>query len=265
MTTVVVPVWDAYAGSLLREALESVRAQDVRARIVVVDNASTVPIEADPDIELVRAPTRLALGAARNLGIERVRTPFVLVWDADDVMLPGTLRALEGAMTRDSRLVACGAAILDDVDGPRHRWPRRWAAPVMARPRLFAALDAVWSMYPTVGATIMRVDLVRDAGGYAPTEGGEDWVLGVSLALRGRLGWTERPGRLYRRHAGSVSGRHDKPVNFRIHARAVRARMRTDPATPGWLRALLPLIAVAQTLAIVASSVKRFSRRRGAP
>jgi glycosyltransferase involved in cell wall biosynthesis len=263
MTTVVVPVWDAYAGSLLREALDSVRAQDVRSRLVVVDNASTAPVEVDADIELVRATTRLAVGAARNLGIERVRTPFVVVWDADDVMLPGTLGVLEDGITGDRRMVAYGAAILDEVDRRRHQWPRRWAGSLMTRPRLFAVLHSVWSMYPTIGATIMRVDSVRDAGGYAPMEGGEDWVLGVSLALRGPLGWTERPGRVYRR--GSVLAQHDKPADLRVHARAVRARIRTDAAAPSWLRALLPLLAVAQNLAIAASWVKRVRRRRGAP
>jgi Glycosyl transferase family 2 len=258
-------VWDAYAGQLLDDALESLRRQEVSLRVVVVDNASVVAVNASPDVEVVRTEGRLPLGSARNLGIQRVETPFVVVWDADDLMMPGTIRTLQEAMAHDRRLVAAGAAILDDVEGPRHRWPRRWAARLLGTPRLFAFVSSVWSMYPAAGATIMRVEAVREGGGYSDAESGDDWVLGVSLALRGRLGWTERPGRVYRQHPGSVWARHATRAHLRAHARAVRARLRSDPATPRWLRALLPVVSVAQHAAIAASRAVRLKPRRAEP
>jgi hypothetical protein len=227
-----------------------------------VDNASTVPVPDEPGIDVVRSPQRLPLGAARNLGVVSVTTAYVVVWDADDTMLPGTLSMLEAAMRGDPGLVAFGAGILEDEGGPRHRWPRPWVARLLRAPRLFALVHSVWSVYPATGATIMRTDLVRECGGYPATPSGEDWVLGVSLAYRGRVGWTERPGRVYRRHANSVWATHGTARDLRAHAREVRARLRADPGVPGWARMAVPGIACIQLVAIALSRLVAARRVR---
>ncbi|MEY2516458.1 MAG: hypothetical protein QOJ89_3816 [bacterium] len=195
------------------------------------------------------------LGEARNLGLDQVDTPYVVVWDADDVMLPGTLPLLEHELRSRPALAAFGAAIVE-ADGARHRWPRRWVARVLLRPRLAQLVQCVWSVFPSTGATIMRTELVRDAGGYPPTASGEDWVLGVSLAFRGRLAWTERPGRLYRRDPQSVWARRSDARHLREHAREVRRRISRDRGIASWARAALPLIAVLQHVAIALSRVR---------
>jgi hypothetical protein len=251
-----VPAWDAYAGELLDAALASLEEQDLPLRIVVVDNASRVEVPDRPGLEVVRSPTRLVLGAARNLGIEHVDTPYVVVWDADDLMLPGTLALLERQMLARPGLAACGAAIVEAADGTRHRWPRPWVARLLPRPRLLAFVQCIWSVFPSTGATIMRTDLVRDAGGYSSTTSGEDWVLGVSLVFRGGFGWTERPGRLYRRDPRSVWATGSDAAHLREHAREVRRRIRRDSGIASWARAALPLIAVLQHAAIVLSRIR---------
>lgn len=248
-------VWGEYAGAPLDAALGTLRAQDVPVRIVLVDNASEAPVAQRPETEIVRSSRRLALGAARNLGIERVTTPFLVMWDADDEMLPGTIAVLERGMAEPG-LAAYGAAILEGPNGPRHRWPRPWIRTLVRRPLLLRIVHSVWSVYPATGATIMRTELVRDAGGYPPTDSGEDWVLGVSLAFRGRLGWTERPGRLYRRHADSVWALRSDPRHLRGHAHEVRRRIREDAAIGGGWRSALPLIAVAQHAAVLLSRTR---------
>ena len=197
-TTVVVAVWDRYVDGLLPKAIESLRAQDLRARIVVVDNASSVELPTLDGIDVVRVRIRATLGAARNVGLEQVSTPYVVFWDADDEMMPGTLAFLENAIRSGSGLAAFGAAIVEDTSGARHRWPRRWMSALARAPRLFALVDCVWSLYPSTGSTILRTAYVRAADGYFDAESGEDWCLGVSLAFRGRIGWSERPGRIYR-------------------------------------------------------------------
>ena len=251
------PVWDAYAGDLLDAALASLREQDVPIRIVVVDNASSVDIPERPGLDIVRSRERLVLGAARNLGLEHVQTPYVVVWDADDLMLPGTLELLEREMRARPGLVACGAAIVEAADRSRHRWPRRWVARLLPRPGLLALVQCVWSVFPSTGATIMRTELVRDCGGYSPTTSGDDWVLGVSLAFRGRFGWTERPGRVYRRDPQSVWARSSDARHLREHARLVRRRIRSDRGIASWARLALPLIAVLQHAAIALSRARR--------
>jgi len=249
-TTVLVPVWNEYV-RWLAQAVATVGAQGVAARIVVVDNASDVPLPDLPGVSAVTSPRRLTLGAARNLGLEHVTTPYVVMWDADDTMLPGTLGFLQAAIRSDPRLVAFGTAIVEAPSGRRHRWPRRWVAALARFPAIFALLDCVWSLYPTTGATIMRTELARSAGGYSEAESGDDWCLGVSLAFRGRVGWSERPGRTYRLHPHSVWSRSMTVPDLLRHARAVRERIRSDSGIAGWARAALPLIAVGQYVSIL--------------
>jgi glycosyltransferase involved in cell wall biosynthesis len=258
-TTVVLPVWGEYVAAL-PEALASLRAQDVAAPMIAVDNASDAQLPDLPGVTLVRSPRRLTLGAARNLGLAHVTTPYVVVWDADDVMLPGTLDFLEAAIRSDPRLAAFGAAIVEEPSAVRHRWPRRWVAALVRAPKLFALLNSVWSLYPTTGATVMRTELVRGAGGYSDAESGDDWCLGVSLAFRGRIGWSERPGRVYRLHPQSVWARHMTARHLLRHARTVRARIRTDPGIGGWAKALLPLVAGGQVAAVIGHVVLSAAR-----
>src|SRR3954451_14123347 len=249
LTTVLMAVWDDYV-PWLPQAVASVHAQDVLVRIVVLDNASDVRLPALREVSVVTSPHRLTLGAARNLGLAHVETPYVVVWDVDDTMLPGTLGFLQRAMRADRRLAAYGSAIVEEPSGRRHRWPRRWVAALARIPAIFAVLDCVWSLYPTTGATIMRTELARSAG-YGEAESGEDWCLGVSLAFRGRVGWSERPGRTYRLHPHSIWSRHRTVRDLLRHAKAVRDRIRTDPGIAGAARTALPVIAVAQYCAVL--------------
>jgi glycosyltransferase involved in cell wall biosynthesis len=257
-TTVVVTIWDEYVTAWLSDAVANLSAQEPAPRIIVVDNASTVALPKLPAIEVVRSARRLSRGGARDLGLAHVTTPYVVMWDADDVMPPGTLGFLEQAIAADSRLVAYGTAIVEHPTGRRHRWPRRWIGTLVMWPRAFAVLHAVWSIYPTTGSTIMRTDAVRAAGGYGDNDTGEDWLLGVSLAFRGRLGWSERTGRVYRLHDRSNWSRHATDVGYQMsHARAVRNRIRADRAIPAWV---LPPIALGQVAAIIAHTAASATR-----
>ncbi len=260
-TTVVLAVWDEYVGAEFTEALDSLRSQDVPSEIVIVDNASTAPVPSAPGTQSIRSPRRVPLGVARNLGLAAVRTPYVVFWDADDVMLPGTLAFLEASIADDPSTAVAGAAIIEAPSGRRHRWPRRWIAPLTAIRPVFALLHSMWSLYPTTGATIIRTEWARAAGGFGTTEAGEDWCLGVSLAFRGRIRWSERPGRVYRLHDASVWARHMTYRHQVRHARVVRARMRSDPGVPAWAKAAIPLVLVGQQLALLAHVARDRVRR----
>lgn len=255
------PVWDEYVSDRLQEALASIRAQEAAPAIMVVDNASRVPLPELPGTTIVRTNGRLSLGAARNLGLAHVRTPHVVFWDADDVMLPGALGLLEQGVASAPGLAAFGAAIIEESSGKRHRFPRRRVATLARVPRAFALLHCIWGLYPTTGSTIIDAELARAAGGFSDADSGDDWCLGVSLAFRGRIGWSERPGRVYTQHASSIWARHST-VRFLIrHCAMVRNRIRTDPGIPRWVKRLLPPIAVAQWAAILAHFALEAGRR----
>lgn len=247
---VVIPVWDDYV-RWLPEAVASVLDQGVAEQVIVVDNASAEPVPELPGTMVIRTPRRLSTGAARNLGLDAVTTPFVVFLDADDVMLPGSLEALVTGLGKRAGMVALGSSRIESDTGKRHRFPRRWAGALARRPVAFALANTVWSLVPTQGTMVMRTDAVRDAGGYANRSQGEDWVLGVSLAWRGPIGFHERMTLLYRWRDDSPGGECAQPSLW-ANARGVRERMRQDPKVPGWARACVPLLALLQSLAVVA-------------
>jgi glycosyltransferase involved in cell wall biosynthesis len=251
-TTVVLVIWDEYV-KWLGSTVADLSAQDLDAQIVVVDNASTVELPRLPRVRVARTSARLTRGAARDFGLLHVTTPYVVMWDVDDRMLPGTLSFLENAIRSDRRLAAFATAVLEHPSGRRHRWPRRWIAVLVRVQGILAFVHCVWSTFPTTGATIMRADLVRAAGGYGDHDNGEDWYLGVSLAFRGRIGWSERPGRVYRVHERSNWARHATDLSYQLnHAHVVRERIRTDPGIARWAKAALPVVALSQYLAVAA-------------
>jgi glycosyltransferase involved in cell wall biosynthesis len=258
---VVIPVWDDYV-RWLAEAVESVLAQAVAAQVVVVDNASAEPVPELPGTMVIRTPYRLSTGGARNLGLAAVTTPLVVFLDADDMFLPGALVPLVHGMAMRPDMVALGSSRIEADTGRRHRSPRPLAALLARRPAAFAFANAVWSLVPTQGTMVMRTELVRAAGGYADRSQGEDWVLGVSLAWRGPIGFDSRMTLLYRWRGDSPGGELAEPPLL-ANASCVRKRMREDPGVPIWARASLPLVCLLQWgAALVVRPV--FRRLRGA-
>jgi len=247
--TVVIPVWDGYV-RFLGEAVESVRRNAVDIPILVVDNASETPVPELEGCEVFRSPRRLSEGAARNLGLERVSTEFVIFLDVDDILLDCAILSMLERIAADPELSVAATSILDSETGERHRNPRRFVARLARWPRLFALADSVWSLLPIQGNAILRTDRVRDAGGYADTDLGEDWDLAASLAWRGPVAILERPGRYYRSAEGDTERRARSAEELRASARRVRDRVRRDPGVPRWARTLIPAIAPLQLAAI---------------
>ena len=243
--TVVIPVWDDYV-QFLGDAVESVRRNSPEAPIVVVDNASSIPVPDLEGCEVVRSSRRVTVGRARNLGLDVVATEFVLVLDADDMLLDGTLEYLKRRMEANARLALCATSILDAETGERHRTPRRFASRLVRLPRLFALADSVWSLLPIQGSALLRTDQVRQAGGYPDAQLGDDWVLAVSLVWRGPVEISQRLGRYYRSTEGSIAGRSWTQREVREVTRLVRERLRSDPAVPAWARLLTPGIGAVQ-------------------
>jgi glycosyltransferase involved in cell wall biosynthesis len=107
---VVIPVRDGERH--LAEALESVLAQDLAPReIVVVDDGSTdrsaeVARAAGPRVRVVSQEAQGA-GAARNRGVAETASPWIAFLDADDRWLPGKLRRQHEALAEAAGAAAC--------------------------------------------------------------------------------------------------------------------------------------------------------------
>jgi glycosyltransferase involved in cell wall biosynthesis len=220
--------------------------------VVVVDNASKVGPEVPEGTDVVRSEERLSRGAARNLGLRGVETEFVLFLDADDLLLDGALERLEAQLVAPPECAACAMSILEGEVGSeaaagRHSVPRAFVPRMSRARRLFALANAVWPLYSTQGGTLIRVGSVS-AHAYDDSDGGEDWVLGCSLAVRGVRVLNE-PGLLYRRHPAAWAWA-DAPAGYGLDqaAAAVRERLRADPAVSLPMRAALPAIGLLQRL-----------------
>jgi glycosyltransferase involved in cell wall biosynthesis len=249
--TVVIPVWGDRYVELLPRAIASVRGQEVPAALVVVDNAAGPALDDPPQARVVRAHKRLSAGAARNLGLAAVESEFAVFLDADDELADGALAALLDGIASDPAIAVYSMALREAESGKRHRSPRRLAAWLTRRPRLFALATTTWSLYPIQGNAALRTALVRDSGGYADCSGGEDWVLAASQAFRGRVVVDPRPGLIYHAAPESLWRRSRGLLDLLRAAGRVRSRIRGDAAVPAASRAALPLVAVAQTLLIV--------------
>lgn len=255
--TVVIPAWGVHAERHLGAALESVLTQDPRPDVVVVDNANPTPLVVR-GAGIVRLEDRLTVGASRNAGFDAVTSRYVMFWDADDVMLPGTIRAL--LEVTDQPDVVAGVARILEEDLSEHGWPRPYLNGLARRPRLWAGAHAVSAMFPTIGAVLIRSDVLRDAGGVPDLDCGDDWALGVSLAVRGRIAFTPHAGRIYRAHPDALSIGWTA-AQHAANARAVRAHIASDRAA-AWLHRLDAAVVVGQVLVAAARPLRRRLRPR---
>ena len=174
--TVIVPGYDvaAYAD----EALDSLRAQTrTDWAAILVDDASTdetgalfdAAAAADDRFQVVHHPQQRGLGAARNSGLERVRTPFVGFLDADDRLTPHALERLVGTLTASGSDFALGAYVRlrpDTAGGYSAGIVQPWVAAATDPARLGTTLDR----HPEASGNIVawskvsRTDLWRRTG-----------------------------------------------------------------------------------------------------
>lgn len=265
--TIVIPYWDLDPQTLL-DAVASLAEQGATYRTIVVDNASAVPLPPLPPwVEVLRLPSRVGVGAARNAGLAVVETSHVLFLDADDQLFPGSIPFLLGQLEANPDAIASlgrGLAWWPDpaaapVVPPGRR--RRRATVRISRlqrfPRLLGAFNTV-RMIVQPSCAILRVDAVRRAGGFSTHEAEEDWVLSALLTFQGRVVAGSRPVRRKRIRAGSLN--RIKHRDWRISAdarREMRRRLRRDPAVPFPVRLATPVLAVLHSRPLLAELRRR--------
>ncbi|MEU4245368.1 glycosyltransferase [Actinoplanes sp. NPDC026619] len=153
-----------------------------RAPVIVVDNGSDEPIRL-PGADVVRLDANLG-AAARNIGVERARTPYVAFADDDSYWAPGSLAraaALLNAhpqaalLTAEIRIGAAGR--LDPVSAAMAAAPLG-TPPGAAGPSVLGFLAC---------AIVVRRDTFLAAGGFQPRlfVYGEEALLAMDLAAAG--------------------------------------------------------------------------------
>ena len=159
-----------------------------KPRVVVVDNGSSdgtarAIAETHPDAELVASPTNLG-AVGRNVGVQRLDTPYVAFCDDDTWWEPGSLRAAADALDDHPDVAVLTARILVEP-GAREDpiVPELRDSPVPGRPGLPG--PALGSFL--AGASVLRRTAFLGCGGFSPRLwlGGEEELLAVDLATAG--------------------------------------------------------------------------------
>jgi glycosyltransferase involved in cell wall biosynthesis len=204
--SVVVPAYNAAA--TIGEALESVWTQKPPPfEVIVSDDGSQDDLRAalrpfGQRVQVVGGPNA-GLATARNRAAAVASGELLALLDADDVWLPGRLRALaRAAAARPDLAVLTTDAI---VVRPGSTCHERYYAH-----REFYVVDQELGILRNsfvFGAGAIRSDVFRMMGGYrSGARYAEDWDLWLRLLLRGhRAGLIDHPLYEYRRHDTSLT------------------------------------------------------------
>ncbi|MFB7251891.1 glycosyltransferase family 2 protein [Microbacterium sp. NPDC056234] len=141
IVTLIVPGRDIAA--FVPAALDSLRAQtEQRWRALLIDDGSldatgevfADAAASDSRFEVLRHERSIGLGAARNVGLDRVDTEFVGFLDGDDELTPTALARLIGTLTTTGSDFVAGAYV-------RSRHDRGVYVPGRVQPWVAAATD----------------------------------------------------------------------------------------------------------------------------
>jgi GT2 family glycosyltransferase len=223
--TVVVVSWQGR--HLLGACLESLRAQTLPHRLVVVDNASTDGTAAflaaeHPEATVVTTPANLGFAGGVQAGLDAVDTPYAALLNNDAQADPGWLEALVSHLEASPEAAAVTSRmVLADRPGVLNNTGVVLLADGYGTDRGFGEPDGRYPEAEEVfgfsgGAAALRMDAVRQVGGFA-----RRFFLyyeDTDLSWRLRLaGWTVRyePSAVVRHeHSATVDQQSE---NFAFH------------------------------------------------
>lgn len=173
----------------LTEAIESVRAQTFQdfEFIIILDNPQNEEIrqcvfqykDQDPRIRVIRNEANLGLTKSLNKAIRVARGVYMSRMDADDIMAETCLeRELEEIKSKNLDFVSASRVNIDE-QGCRIGTYRNDFSPEQMK-RLLPYDNSV--THPSV---LVRLDVVREEGGYREIPACEDYDLWLRLLFRG--------------------------------------------------------------------------------
>lgn len=213
----------------LADALASLKSQTrTPDRIVVVDDGSPDNVAAAvapfDGVELIQQENR-GLSRARNRGLERVDTDFVLFLDSDDRLRPDALAVLEAVLLdRPDAAFAWGFNEPTDVDWNPMPWGPTWFEGEPTYEKLLER-NAVGA---PVGVLFRREMVVKSGGFDDSLPAVEDYEMYLRLAREHPYVCAHRVVADYRHHSFNMSSDH--PLLYRNHVAVLE---RQDPWVVG--------------------------------
>jgi GT2 family glycosyltransferase len=197
-----------------------------RAALIVVDNASDERIRL-AGAEVVRLDTNLG-AAARNVGVERARTPYVAFADDDSYWAPGSLARAATLLRTHPRTALVTAQVRVGPAGRLDPVSATMAAAAIGTPPGAAGPSVLGFL---ACAVVVRRDAFLAAGGFNPRLFlyGEEALLAMDLAAAGwRLSYVSS---LLVRHFPEPAGRNPRARSrLETRNRVLTALLRRPPA-----------------------------------
>jgi glycosyltransferase involved in cell wall biosynthesis len=171
-------------GETVGETVESIRVGSPDAELIVVDDGSTEDITLQVLLQLEEGGVRVihqenrGPAAAGMAGVEATSSPYVMRFDADDILEPGAADALADALDAAPHAAAAWGD-LQTFGATSFRIP----SPPILDPWLITYTNCL----PGPGALYRREALLA-ADGWQLRDGFEDWDLWMALAERGDSG-----------------------------------------------------------------------------
>ncbi|MGP3969925.1 glycosyltransferase family 2 protein [Streptomyces sp. 6N223] len=190
----------------LLRTLGRLAALPERPPVIVTDNASTdgtpeAVARGHPEVRVLRPGTNLgAIG--RNLAVRHVTTPYTAFCDDDTWWEPGSLSRAADLLDDQPAVATVTARIVVEPGGTEDPIVAELRASPLPRP---AGLPGPALGSFLAGATVLRTDAFRGAGGFSPRLwlGGEEELLAADLMAAGW--WLVFDDRLTVHHAPSAA------------------------------------------------------------
>jgi hypothetical protein len=257
--SVVIPAYQAAA--TIRGAVNSVLAQTLPAlEIVVCDDGSTDELELAlqplaPSVRLIRRPHG-GVAAARNTGVRACRGDFVLVVDADDILLERKLEALARLGQARPDLDLLSTDVYFEVDG-RRAGRFNEANPFATDDQRTAILERCFVGWPAA----RRSRLLAVGGFDESLSTAEDWDCWIRLVLDGALaGMDDEPLSVYRIRPGSLTASRTATLHDRLR---IIEKARAHPGLrPGERSAVERALGVHRARALLAEAQEAVAQGR---
>ena len=243
--SVILPAYNA--GPFIAEALQSVLDQDYPALdVIVMDDGSKDDTEARvapflPRVRYFRQPNSGGFpGEVRNAGIRHATGEYLAFLDADDVMLPGRIRAQSSFLSAhpDVGLVFSNYRNFSS-EGPApvtHFEFCELIAERLARSGgtsvVLAGVDATRHLaqenFAIPSATMLRRKVLDVVPGFPKLQTSEDFMFFYLVARRCAVAALAEPGAMRRLHSSNATGDFVRALNNYTASRALLRESETD-------------------------------------
>lgn len=180
----------------LKECVDSILAQTLTEwELMLIDDGSTDNTrrlieqlaDSDPRIQAHHFPDNRGPYVRRNFAICRAASDFIVIQDADDIMVPTKLERLYEAINRDPNLAIVGSlhrTFLEEFRGLEHTEP----CELPVDHETIVASCASWRAAISHGMSIIRKSLFETIGLYDENPFAADAFWSAKLALYAQIG-----------------------------------------------------------------------------